>query len=395
MSTMTPNPRRDTPRCGSASAWWLIALVIGLGAGAAVVAVITTRPYGDDGSGLDERFEYRLDDQQRIPPELIGYRQAETVRLAMRQPRAIAVDAVGRWYVAGDRAVQRLDSNGRMERKIILDREPTCVGVDPAVGSISSSGSDSDEAAAESAATRVFVGLGDHIEVYDATGDPVATWPSRGERALLTAVAAGPEGIFVADAGNRIVRRCDVEGNILLEIGQRPPALGEAASTGQLAASNRTRPSGAKSAGGVFIIPSPYFDLALGRDGLLRVVNPGGHRIEVYTADGRFEEPLMWGKAGTAVDRFCGCCNPAAIALMSDRRMVTSEKGIPRVKIYSADGQFETVVASPEMLGVRAGALDETREDHRLPVFDVAVDREDRVLVLDPMKRLVQVFVPK
>jgi hypothetical protein len=174
--------------------------------------------------------------------------------------------------------------------------------------------------------------------------------------------------VFVADAGNRIVLRYDPAGKLLGKIGKRDPGrhiLG-------------------------FVIPSPHFDLALTADGLLRVVNPGAHRIEAYTLDGDLE--VFWGKHGEGIEGFCGCCNPANLAILPDGRFVTSEKGIPRVKIYAADGKFVGVVAGPETLAPTETILEETRPDHKLPVFDVAADSRGRVLVLDPLAMKVRIF---
>jgi hypothetical protein len=62
---------------------------------------------------------------------------------------------------------------------------------------------------------------------------------------------------------------------------------------------------------------------------------------------------------------------------------VTSEKGLPRVKVYGADGKFAGVVAgfetfSPEVVGL-----------------DLAVDSKGRVYVLDPASKTVRVYVQK
>ena len=61
-----------------------------------------------------------------------------------------------------------------------------------------------------------------------------------------------------------------------------------------------------------FIVPSPFLDVMIHRDGLLRVNNPGRHRVEAYTFDGDLEG--AWGKPTAAIEGFCGCCNPIAIA---------------------------------------------------------------------------------
>jgi hypothetical protein len=75
---------------------------------------------------------------------------------------------------------------------------------------------------------------------------------------------------------------------------------------------------------------------------------PGARRIEAFTLDG----DLLghWGEASSRIEGFFGCCNPSHLAVLADGRFVTSEKGVPRVKIYSAQGEFESVIAAPRIL---------------------------------------------
>jgi hypothetical protein len=117
------------------------------------------------------------------------------------------------------------------------------------------------------------------------------------------------------------------------------------------------------------------------------------HRIEAYTFDGHLE--FSWGTRGLDVTAFCGCCNPASMAILPDGRFVTGEKGIPRVKIYGTDGKFEGVVADPEILAPNFSAATETREDLRLHPVDLAVDGKSRIIILDPNAKKVRIFEEK
>jgi hypothetical protein len=130
-----------------------------------------------------------------------------------------------------------------------------------------------------------------------------------------------------------------------------------------------------------FIIPSPYFDVAIGRKGELWVANTGRHELEQFTPDGKLV--TSWGKASMTIEGFCGCCNPSHFAILSDGSFVTSEKGIERVKIYSSGGSLDCVVATPEKFEEGTRGL------------DMAVDQKGRILVLDPVKKQVRIFVKK
>ncbi len=140
----------------------------------------------------------------------------------------------------------------------------------------------------------------------------------------------------------------------------------------------------------VFVIPSGYFDLAVDGEDMLHVVNPGMRRVETYNEQGELQS--YWGQAGSALSGFFGCCNPAHVAILSDGRFVTSEKGIPRVKIYTAAGDLQSVVAGPRQLGVPASALGDARGNGADRVFDVAVDSAGNIYVLDPHHRQVIMF---
>jgi hypothetical protein len=200
----------------------------------------------------------------------------------------------------------------------------------------------------------------------------MAKWESLGERALLTGLAVKDDDVFVADAGNRIVLHYDSEGTLINKIGEKDE--------------RRNIPG--------FFIPTPYFDLTIAPDGLLRVVNPGNHKIEAYTYDGDLE--LSWGKFSGTIEGFCGCCNPVSIAILPDESFVTVEKGLIRAKIYDPYGQFVGVVAGPDELGV-AGPVKicQFPEQCQCGGFDVAVDAKGRIFVLDTIKNVVRVFSRK
>jgi hypothetical protein len=125
-------------------------------------------------------------------------------------------------------------------------------------------------------------------------------------------------------------------------------------------------------------VPSPFFDLAFGPAGELWVVNPGGHRVQRRSLEGR--TLASWGETSLGPEGFSGCCNPSHLTLFPDGSFVTSEKGIPRVTRHGRDGRFLEVVAGPASFAPLA--LD----------LDLAVDASGRILVLDPLRGQLRIF---
>ncbi|MCC6123497.1 MAG: hypothetical protein IT426_00895 [Pirellulales bacterium] len=321
-----------------------------------VLVVLMNDPSGDGGNRLPDAFDYSLEEYQKIDPALVKYRQTAEIPLEMQEPRGVAAGIDDKIYVVGKDGLAVFDPQGTEVKTVRLEGETQCVAV---------AGKD------HSVPGRIYLGMKDHIQALDTVDGPAISWESLGEKANLTSLAVAEQDVFAADAGNRIVWRYDASGKLLGRIGGKDEA---------------------RNIRG-FVIPSPYFETAAAPDGLLRVVNPGAHKIEAFTFDGHLE--LSWGQRGLDVAAFCGCCNPAAMAILPDGRFVTGEKGIPRVKVYDAEGKFECVVVGPDVLAPNFSATTETREDMRLKPVDVAVDSKSRIIVLDPNAGKVRIFEKK
>ncbi|MHC4325612.1 MAG: NHL repeat-containing protein, partial [Planctomycetota bacterium] len=302
------------------------------------------------GGGLGKEFKYQVDELARIDPNLVLYEEsAGAIKTGFTETHGVAVDSKGSVYVAGDKSIGIFSPSGKRLGETKLDDMPRCLTV--------------------TADGTIYAGMKDHVEVYDAQGQKQASWDSLGQGAILTSIAVYRDNVFVADAGRRIVIRYDTEGGIINEIGRKD--------------SFRNIPG--------FVIPSPYFDLVVPKDGLLRVVNPGRLRIEAYTFDGDIE--FWWGQPSAGIEGFCGCCNPVNIAVLPDGGFVTCEKGLVRIKIYNSEGSFVGVVAGPGQFG--AGGTTKIcmfPEECQTSGFDVAVDGEGRIFVLDTVDNIVKIF---
>jgi len=335
---------------GTANIKIVIGVLIALAVVVAVVAVVRLDVTGSKGGGLDKKFKYEVNELARIDPNLFLYEEsADSIKTGFTSTYGVTVDSKGSVYVAGDKAVRIFARNGDRLGEVKLNDTPRCLAV--------------------TADGTIYTGMKDHVEVYDARGQKQASWDSLGKEAILTSIVVSDDNVFVADAGHRIIIRYDTKGSIIIKIGRKD--------------SVRNIPG--------FVIPSPYFDIAASKDGLLWVVNPGRLRIEAYTFEGDIE--FWWGGPSVAVEGFCGCCNPVNFALLPDGGFVTCEKGLVRVKIYNSGGSFVGVVAGPEQFGEGGTSKVCTLpEECQTNGFDVAVDGEGRVFVLDTVDNIVKVF---
>ena len=327
-----------------------VGVLIAVAVVVAIVAVVRLDTTGKRGSGLGREFVYDVEDLAKIDPNLILYEETGAIGTGFKAARGIAVGFDEHVYVAGDKAVRKFAESGNLLGETKLADMPRCLTV-------------TDDG-------KIYIGFKKHLEIYDAQGKRLATWQSLGDDAVLTSIAVSKNDVFVADAGNRIVHRFDTTGKLINRIGGKDK--------------DRNIPG--------FVIPSPYFDLAVGHDGLLRVVNPGNHRIEAYTSAGDLE--FSWGKfSNVDLKGFCGCCNHVNFAILDDESFVTCEKGLVRVKIYDPAGVFVGAVAGPEQL-VQEGIsrICETAAECQTGSFDVAVDTNGRIFVLDTIKNVVRIF---
>ncbi len=319
------------------------------------VAVVGTLVFdvSPDRTSLPPEYQYDIAEYAQIDPALIRYQLAsKPMTLDFEQPRGIAVGADGIIFVVGDKKVASYRPGRGMLAMCELDVEPTCV--------------------VEQMPGVLVVGAGSEVLFIEKMGMEVGRFSVPSEKAVLTSLAINEENVFAADAVNKLVWRLDKDGKVLGKIGERNP--------------DRNIPG--------IIVPSPYFDILMASDGLLRVVNPGRHVIAAYTVDGHRE--WAWGKASMGVEGFSGCCNPVALAMLPDGGFVTAEKGLVRVKTYDADGNFTGVVAGPEQLGWTGPVkVCQTPAECRLRGFDVAISPTGRVYVLDMGNRVIRIFEKK
>jgi hypothetical protein len=230
------------------------------------------------------------------------------------------------WMKAGETPVRNLafDTEGRLYVASISG-----VKVYRDDGAPASGGPEFNRSAAAVVSDRegnIFIAGRTRIHKFDPGGSPAGSWgreeSRRGKFRFITGMSVHEGLLFVADAGNRSIHRIAVDGDYV-------DAMPD------------------------FHVPSAYFDCGTDREGSLYIGHPARHRVEKY--DRNLELTASWGNPGSGVGEFCGCCNPTNLAVYPDGRVVTAEKGIPRLKVYTPSGLL-LAYASPESLGVEEHA---------------------------------------
>lgn len=311
---------------------------------------------GEKITGPARDYEKVLEDLRRISdPNLIKYSESvKPIATGFAVPRAIAVGPENQIYVSGDKAIRRFNRNGNPSGQDILLKEAGyCLAV--------------------AKQGIIFVGMKDHVEVYDQKGKKVTNWKVLKSEGRLTSIAVKDDDVFVAVYLKRfgIVYHCDRSGQFINLIKQEKSGKDDIP----------------------FDVPSPYFDIAIGPDELVHIAHTGKMQVEKYTFRGHYWG-YAWGKGTYKLEDFFGCCNPANFALLPEEKgYITCEKGINRVKEYDLEGKFVGVVAAPDNFP-KGQRVDSDSGSQRV-ALDVAVDSSGRVLILDPFTSQIRIYTRK
>ncbi|NQU82153.1 MAG: hypothetical protein HQ543_11595 [Bacteroidetes bacterium] len=191
------------------------------------------------------------------------------------------------------------------------------------------------------------------ILLFTSEGEQIDEWGPFDDNSIITSVAANRDYVAIADAGDKVVFVLNKAGALVSLVGQP---------------------------GNQYVVPSPYFDVSFSDDESLVTANPGKMNIEFRTING--EVTSYFGEPGTALEYFCGCCNPAHFAFLPGGNLVTAEKGINRIKIVKPDGNLVELVAQPEQFTAY------------VPV-DLAVSKENLIYAANPVNSTLYVFKRK
>ena len=210
----------------------------------------------------------------------------------------LALDKSGLLYASGDSEIKVFDPTGKVRSHWRTQRPALAVSLSPN--------------------GQVYVGEEGQIEIFDPGSRTARIWRDEKMLGRITAIGFTGGSVLAGDARGRAIRHLDAAGQALNTIG-------------------------ADSNVGGLLIPNGVVSFAVDSDGAIQTANPGKHRVERYTPDGKllghFGKFSFHDPAG-----FTGCCNPTNVAL-SDRIYVTEKAG-PRLKAYNPTGEFLGVIAA-------------------------------------------------
>jgi len=165
--------------------------------------------------------------------------------------------------------------------------------------------------------------------------------------------------VFVADSRNHRILHLDMTGKTIHEWG--------------------TFADGVNTPAGPGTFNEPW-GVAIGLDGSVYVTDTWNHRVQKFTAQGKFI--TSWGifGQGETPQSFYG---PRGLAVDAKGRVYVTDTGNKRIVVFDANGNFITQFGSA---GFDPGQFDE-------PV-GIAVDRNGTVYVVDTWNQRVQTFTP-
>jgi sugar lactone lactonase YvrE len=199
---------------------------------------------------------------------------------------------------------------------------------------------------------RIFAGQQGQVEIFDRAGKLARTWTDGERLGHVTAIGFTGDDILIADAKDRCLRRYGPALNFLHNIGKDNRMNG-------------------------FLIPNGSLDFDIDARGLIHACNPGKHRVERYSLDGKLLGHI--GRFdGIDPEGFNGCCNPTNAAVDAQGRVFVTEKADPRAKVLSPEGKLLAVISTDFNPAAKNMAI--------------TVDRRGRVSVADAAGGKILVF---
>ncbi len=246
----------------------------------------------------------------------VAFRKEENVA---ESSNTVIPEIADSWKITStiDPASGKVESVGIIKNgNVVIGGDSFVACYDPELRMLWNNKTDKPVTAISTSGDTIFTATTETIRLLNSEGRKIGEWGPFEDSAMITSLSANKSFVVFADAGNKVLMVLDKKGNLKSMIGK---------------------------SGEPFILPSPYFDVAIDAANFIYVANTGKHRIEKRKIDGTMIE--QFGGTGTAPEFYCGCCNPAHFTLFPGG-FITAEKGINRIKILNSKGEFVEFISS-------------------------------------------------
>jgi len=280
-------------------------------------------------------YELGLDSIGKIAKDKYCDVSFSMLKIPFEISKALAVDKNDNIYVSGDTSILILSKEGKKITQFDTNITATALAI-----------SDTE---------IIYAAFENHIATYSIAGELLKVWPSFKKESYITSLVINGSKIFMADAELEAIHEYKTDGTYLRSLGSKDKERADS-----------------------FILPSYFFDVAVTPDNTLWAANTGKHKMVSFDSDGKLGS--SWGETSSAVEDFCGCCNPSHFAIMHDGSFITAEKGIVRVKKYNSSGKFECAIAGPDHFEASSTGL------------EIAINSKNDILVLEPAVHKIHIF---
>ncbi len=132
-----------------------------------------------------------------------------------------------------------------------------------------------------------------------------------GSKSIIKSIRKVDNKLYISDAGNRLLYIFNLQGKLKhIYSFEKPHTL---------------------------LIVSPWLDFIVLSDAKFWITNPGNHQIDLYSKEGKYIKSIP--KSEETI-LFEGCCNPVLIEKISEKKLVTWEKGVKRLRVFDSEGKI-------------------------------------------------------
>jgi len=143
------------------------------------LSTVTASSKAAEQANATNPFAYDIAPFQKTDPKLLSHVEVARWRAPYKEAKRLAVGPDDQLYLCAGNYVSRVNAEGVSGLEIALPEPARCVAV--------------------SREGTIFVGLRDHIELFDAKGKRRGSWDSPGKKSWFTGLAVGENEIFAAD----------------------------------------------------------------------------------------------------------------------------------------------------------------------------------------------------